>query len=309
MIEEDDLQKAEYREALLSEFFIKKSALAALRKFILSSFEFKNAQSFQILIPKFLSNALNFFIPSDQKKSLHFFRQILKDKYKQAKIFLFDCYLSIPINIYTNQFIPILNAVSDEIVADYPDYAYEIIISNLNLFDTFLCEKNFIFGSNFYEKQKNFELNNFIIDNFGIEKFNIPLTNQIAYDINAKIVDSSINLLVEILLDDNLNIKNRHQILNHFLSNLSNLNSKTKEICHINKALNIVYALFILSKKSYRRKNFVNNDEHLFTNSKMIFDLGMSFDLNLIRRISSEGHGLLISVSCNPSQNLDLYIK
>ncbi len=309
MIEEGELQKPEYREALLSEFFIKKSALAALRKFILSSFDFTNAQSFQILIPKFLSNALNFFMPSDQKKTLYFFRQILKEKYKQAKIIFFDCYLSIPIQLYTNKFVPILHAVCDDVVAEYPDYTYEIILSNLNYFDTFLCERNFIYGPSFHDRQKGFELNNFIIDNFAIEKFNLTFTNQIAYDTNAKIVDSSVNLLVEILLDNNLNIKNRQQILKHFLSHLSNLNSKTKEQGKINKALNIVYALYVLFKKSYKRNTYVINDEHLFTNSKMIFDLGMSFELNLIRRISSEGHGLLISVSSNPTQNLDFYIK
>ena len=248
-------------------------------------------------------------MPNDQKKTLYFFRQILKEKYKQAKIIFFDCYLSIPIHLYTNKFVPILHAVCDDVVADYPEYTNEIILSNLNWYDNFLCEKNFIFGNNFHDKQKNYELNNYLIDNFGIEKFNITFTNQIAFDINAKIVDSRVNLLVEILLDSNLNIKNRQQILKHFLSHLSTLNSKTKEICKINKALNIVYALYILFKKSFRRNTYVVNDEHIFTNSKMIFDLGMSIDSNLIRRISSEGHGLLISVSSNPTQNLDFYIK
>ncbi len=113
-----------------------------------------------------------------------------------------------------------------------------------------------------------------------------------------------------------LNKKSNGDIITHIphpkvpaLLFLSNLNSKTKEQGKINKALNIVYALYVLFKKSYKRNTYVINDEHLFTNSKMIFDLGMSFELNLIRRISSEGHGLLISVSSNPTQNLDFYIK
>ena len=71
-------------------------------------------------------------MPNDQKKTLYFFRQILKEKYKQAKIIFFDCYLSIPIHLYTNKFVPILHAVCDDVVADYPEYTNEIILSNLN---------------------------------------------------------------------------------------------------------------------------------------------------------------------------------
>ena len=303
------MQKADYREALLVEFFIKKSALTALRKFILSGFDQMKDQSFQLLIAKLLFNAISFFIPNEQKKTIIFLNQILKEKYKEAKTILFECFVSIPLHLYTNKFVSILHLVCDEILNDVSDYSYEIILSNLNWFDTFLCEKNFIYTKNLSEKQKYNEPSNYIIDNFGLEKFDINLTNQIAFNTNSKIVDSIVNLLVEILLYKELNVKNRQQILMLFLSHLSNLNSNPKDIGLINKALKIVYSLYLLFKKSYLRKNFVMNDDLFFTNSKIIFDLGMSFDSSLIRRISSEGHGLLIYISCNPAQNIDFYIK
>ena len=53
------------------------------------------------------------------------------------------------------------------------------------------------------------------------------------------------NLLVEILLYKELNVKNRQQILMLFLSHLSNLNSNPKDIGLINKALKIVYSLYL----------------------------------------------------------------
>lgn len=217
--------------------------------------------------------------------------------------------MSIPINLYTNRFVPLLHAVCEDVVAEYTEISTEFIQSNLTWMDSFFCERNFIFGNDFIQKQRNQEINAFLINDFAIERFNLDFSHRISYEIDSKLVYTSMSLLVEILLDSNLNVKNRQQILKHFLSHLSNLNSKTKDQGKINKALNIVFALYMLFKKSYKRSHYVINDEHLFTNSKMIFDLGLSFEMNLIRRVSSEGHGLLIKVSSNPSLNISFYLK
>ena len=66
--------------------------------------------------------------------------------------------------------------------------------------------------------------NTFTIDYFSIERYNISLTDRLNTDINSKIVDSSINLLVEIMLDINLNIKNRQSIFKHFLTHMNETN-------------------------------------------------------------------------------------
>jgi len=308
LVDENELQKPEYREALLSEFFIKKAALSALRKFILASYDFINAQSFQILIPKFLASALLFFIPHDKKKVNYFFRQILKEKYREAKIFLYDCYLSIPINLFSSKFIQILYSVCDDITAEYTDYSYEYINSNLNWYDSFMCEKNLIFTNNHNENQINNYIYSFSIENFGLEKFNIAFSNQFSNDINSKLVESSVNLIVEILLDNNLNLKNRQQIFKHFLTHMSDLSSKSKESTKIIKAINIVYCLYMILKKSYKRNITIINDESIFANSKMIFDIGYKIDSPYCRRICSEGHALLIKVSSNPSYNMNYYL-
>lgn len=332
VLDEAELQKAEYRESLISEFFIKKAALASLRKFILSSYDFVNSQSFQILVPKYLLNALNFFVPNDKKKILYFYKNILKEKYKEAKYLLYDCFISIPIKLFVNKFNQVLYPVCDEVTtADYFEYSNEIIYTQINFFDTFMCEKLDNNSSKDYpstmshSKSKdsldknqnkpthfnmlNYNSNNlFIINNLNIEKFNICLTDHLNIEINSKLVGTSVNLLVEILLDSNLNAKNRHLIFKHFLTHMSEISMKNDK-GKLNKALNIIFALYMLLKKSLKKNVFVINDESIFASSKMIFDIGFKMDNNLIKRISAEGHALLIKVSSNPSHNIGYYLK
>jgi hypothetical protein len=307
-VDEAELTKAEYRESLISEFFIKKAALAALRKFILASGEFKHTTAFNAYIPKFLTNALLFFIPYEKKKMLSFYKHILKEKYKSLKSILYDCFYHIPIKMYSSKFNSLLYPLCDEITSvEYLEYSFEYIYSNINFTDTFMCERiNAPTNSSLLHKLNS--NNTFDIDNFGVEKFDILLTDRMNTDINSRILDSSLNLLIEILLDVNLSNKNRQLIFKHFLTHMNEMNMKQIERGRLVKVINIIYALFMILSKSYKKNVYVINDESIFTSSKMIFDTGLKIDNVLTRRLSAEGHALLIKASSNPQGNIKYYL-
>lgn len=301
-----DISKSEYRESLISEFFIKKAALSSLRKFILTASDYINSSTFQTLVPKILNNALSFFIPYDNKKVIVFYKHILREKYKEVKSILYDCYRNIPNKLYSSKYNQILYPLCDEVTSlEYIEYSYDYIYSNLNFFDTFTCEKSGNMNSN--QSTKINSNNIFDIDNFTIEKYNISLTDRLNTDVNSKIVNSAITLLVEIMLDQNLNTKNRQLIFKHFLTHMNEINIKSSDKGKLNKAINIIYALFSILKKSNKANIFIINDESIFTNSKMLFDMGFKIDNILIRRLSAEGHALLIKVSGQAQQNIKHY--
>lgn len=304
-IEEEHLSKPEYREALISEFYIKKSALSSLRKFILSSKEYKSSTNFQNTIPKHLTNVINFFIPQDQKKTIMFFKTALRDKYKQAKIILYNCLFLIQPKLYVGKFNHILHFLCEEIISsEYMEYSLDYIYANINFFDSFMCEKHTEKKYSGLTNSNNF----YLINSYNIDNFDILLTEKMQTEINAKIVNSAITLLVEILLDASFYAKNRHSILKYFLGQMSEISLKQIDIIKKNKALNITYCLFYILKKSHEKKIFIINDESLFAISKMIFDIGFKIENNLIRRISSEGHSYLIKASSNPQYNLNYYL-
>lgn len=304
-IEEEHLTKAEYREALIGEFYIKKSALSSLRKFILSSKEYKSSSNFQNTIPKHIANAINFFIPQDQKSTILFFKAALGEKYKEAKIILFNCLTLIQPKLYISKFNHILHYLCEEIISsEYFEYSLDYIYANINFFDSFMCEK--------YNEKKHTSLENsnnyYLIKSYNIDNFDILFSEKVQAEINAKLVNSAIGLLVEVLLDAAFYAKNRHSILKYFLGQMSEISIKQIDQIKKNKALNITFCLFYILKKSHEKKIFIINDESLFASSKMIFDIGFKIDNNLIHRISSEGHSYLIKASSNPQYNLNYYL-
>jgi hypothetical protein len=308
IVEEAELAKPEYRESLISEFFIKKAALSALRKFILAAADFKHTTAFQAYIPKFLASALLFFVPYEKKKVLSFYKYVLKDKYKALKSVLYDCFYNLPIKLYQSKFNTLLYPLCDEITSvEYYEYSLEFIYCNLNFVDTFMCEKvNSAFNPNQVVKMNS--NNCFDIEYFTIEKFDILLTDRLNTDINSKIIDSSSNLLIEILLDVNLSSKNRQLIFKHFLTHMNEMNMKQIEKGRLHKVINIIYALFMILQKAYKKNIHVINDESIFASSKMIFDIGLKIDNVLTRRLSAEGHALLIKASANPQANIKYYL-
>src|SRR5690606_12697744 len=129
-------------------------------------------------------------------------------------------------------------------------------------------------------------------------------TDRLNTDLNSKLIDSSANLLIEIILDVNLSNKNRQTIFKHFLTHMSEISMKQTDRGKLNKAINIIYTLYLILLKSYKRNVYVINDESIFTSSKMIFDIGFKIDNVLTRRLSAEGHSLLIKASSNPQANI-----
>jgi hypothetical protein len=105
--------------------------------------------------------------------------------------------------------------------------------------------------------------------------------------------------------NSNLNSKNRINIFKHLLSNVTETatNKKNSNVYNnigaYNKVVNIGIAVYLVIKvSSLKNLNFIN-EEVIFTNSKMIFDLcfQMQHNDNLLRLIGAEGHGYLIKAS------------
>lgn len=306
LIEETNVDNIEYREALVSEFFIKKSALSSLRKFILSSKNILTENSnINNNITKHLMNAINFFLPKDQKKTINFLKKFLKEKYKEAKIILYNCFFLIQPKHFVNKFNHLLHFLCEDIAcSDYKNYSMDYFNINLNYFDSFMCEKDeFKDTNNEYNTS-----NTFLIQNYNIDNYNIQLTDKIKVDINSKLVNSAICLLSEILLDPLFYNKNRQSILKYFLTQMNEISINKIDNLKIFKALNISFCLYNLLKKSHEKNIFIINDESLFASSKMIFDIGYKIDNKLLLRISSEGHAYLIKSSSNPQYNLNYYL-
>ena len=311
-VDEFALNKNEYKDALTNEFFVKKAALASLRKFVLSvgQSELNNelfSQSMKTIVP----NLLNFFIPYNKIGIVNFYKEHFSEAYKEAKMFLYDTLYIIPIDVYKTRFNDLLYPLTDEIVSnEYKDSDYEHIIACLNQTDNFMCNET-------VELDKDKEVE-FVVDDFVVERYGFKLTNFMSK--NFKFVFSAIKLCVEILLNNSINVKNRVAVFKHFLSNMTEMSMESinkKNIGNYNKILNISIAIFLVIKSACVRDIPIINDEGIFTNSKMIFDfcskMSNSTDINeknnLLRLIAAEGHGYLIKASNNSKSNLEYYLS
>ena len=95
----------EYKDALITEFFIKKAALASLRKFILScTDEFLQSKLFKNEIQHLIPNLIKFFVPYEKESIIKFYKTHLTTAYQEAKMFLYDCCYSIPVELYSSKF-------------------------------------------------------------------------------------------------------------------------------------------------------------------------------------------------------------
>ena len=299
----------EYKDALTNEFFVKKAALASLRKFVLSCGQnFLHSKSFNDSISKIIPNLLSFFIPYNKDGVILFYKQHFGEAYKEAKMYLYDVFYNIPIDSYRSKFNAILYPLTDEIVSnEYRDENHEHVISCLNKTDNFMCNANLEID----KKEKEIE---FVIDDFVVEKFDLKLTNFLSK--KFKCIFSAIKLFVEIMLDNSLNIKNRVNIFKHLLSNMTEMSMQKisiKDIGNYNKVLNIAISVFLTLKRACELNVHIINDEGIFTNSKMIFDLcfkisGNDESTNLLRLIAAEGHGYLLKASHNTKNNLEYYL-
>ena len=306
-ISEFDIRRNEYKDALTNEFFVKKAALASLRKFILTVGDnFMNTQIFSENIKEILPNLLKFFLPYNKKTAINFYNEHFRLAYQEAKMFLYDVFFSIPIELYNNKFNSLLYPLTDEIICNtFTDTNYEHIYSCLNQLDNFMCNKNLDLDNNEKEPE-------FIVDNFVVEKFNFKLQNLLSK--NFQFVLSAIKLFVEIMLNKNLNMKNRIAIFQHFLMNITDVikkgNLSKNDIGNYNKIVNIALGMYLTIKNSCKRNILIINDEGTFANVKMIFDFCYKVkDDGLLRLLASEGHSYLIQSSSDIKGSLIYYLE
>ena len=308
-LNEYDLLKKEFKEALVTEFFVKKAALASLRKFIVSVGDnFMKTKLFKSHMSVILPNLLNFFLPHKKAQIIQFYNKHLLNAYQEAKMFLYEIFYLIPINLYSKKFKDLLYPLSDEITYNgFTDTNYEHVYGCLNQLDNFMCNQNLELDK--YDKDPDL-----YVDNFVVEKFSFKLKNLLSKNFQFEL--SAINLFTEIMLDKSLNIKNRVAIFKYFLTNVTEvvmkgISTKRKEdIKNYNKVVNIALAMYLIIKNSCIRKVFIINDEESFTNSKMIFDLCYKVEDNgLLRLIASEGHSYLIQASNDIKSNLEYYLN
>ena len=75
--------KKEFKEALVTEFFVKKAALASLRKFIVSVGDnFMKTKLFKSHMSVILPNLLNFFLPHKKAQIIQFYNKHLLNAYQ-----------------------------------------------------------------------------------------------------------------------------------------------------------------------------------------------------------------------------------
>ena len=306
-ISEFDIRRNEYKDALTNEFFVKKAALASLRKFILTVGDnFMNTKIFTDNIKDILPNLLKFFLPYNKKTAINFYNDHFRIAYQEAKMFLYDVFFSIPIELYSNKFNNLLYPLTDEIICNtFTDTNYEHIYSCLNQLDNFMCNQNLDLDK--YEKEPEY-----VVDNFVVEKFNFKLQNILSK--NFQFVLSAIKLFVEIMLNKKLNMKNRTAIFQHFLMNVTDVikkgNLSKEDIGNYNKIVNIALGMYLTIKNSCKRNIIIINDEGTFANVKMIFDFCYKVkDDGLLRLIASEGHSYLIQSSSDIKGSLIYYLE
>ena len=302
-LEKVDLKNANEREVLLREFFINRAALKSIQRFINEAGDFAVSQSFQILIPKFLNSALNFFVAPNNKEIGKFFKKMLGDKYNEVKCCLYSCFTKLDVRLYASKTRNLLYSIIDEIIGTSTDITFEYILTEINWFDSFFCESRSALQN---KREKDF-YSAYLPDSFALEINDVASSCFLTSNVNAALVYFSSCLMSNIFLDNNANSKNRTEIFKHFLTYMSTIASKGKDLSYLCKALNIVFANFMLLKRSSEQSILIINEEGIFTNIKMIFDIGLSLESNLIKRICCEGHGLLIKVSSDPMGNIKFY--
>lgn len=336
----------ELKEAFISEFFIKKSALSALRRFILTSKgEFSLSKAFTEAIPGFLYEAYRFFIEHSEVSS--FCRQFLKEKYQEVRILLYDCYRLIDSRLYIKQFNALIKIIIEDITGLSNDYYSQFkninsnniifsedILNNLNHSDTLYSDYtlNLDFpikpnssNQSFYDCLSN----KFKIDDLFIEKYEISIGSLVKTKIESKrrvsnLINSSILLLSQILMNENFSFKNKIHVFSFFLSALTGKEKKEKvekEKLEMNLILkssvymNILFSVYyFLNQKLKQRcekekemkdmvleENVLSEKENLLSLIKEIFEVGIKSNMKnyLVKRIALEGKSLLSEVCLN----------
>ena len=324
----ENLQKKEYKDNLISEFFNKKQTLHSLNKFIIS---FKNDPDKLLLFKEDLNEILKyiveFYIPNKQNMEfISFYQHHLNDAYNNARKIIYEIFYNLPIEYYENILDSLLYSLSFNIAGNNYSvrYLYRYYFDLLNKLDTFICLENVHIDDNIFP-------NSYFIDSFypiSIFKNSVNEENYLYQNYfnssNFNFLFSSICLLIKLFSSEKLKMKNKNSIIKYFLNsvtdivikgiNFKSITEKGKDeknsIQSYNKLLNIVMFVYLFLKHCDKNQINLLQDLELFTNIKMIFDLCYKVDdLGILNVISCEGISYLINLYDKKNETLEHYLS
>ena len=323
----EDLTKEEYKDNLITEFFIKKEALYALNKLIIT---FQNENQYMELfkphIIELIKYIISFYLPRDKTDFLIFYDYYLKEEYMDARKIIYEIFYNLPAHYYTDNFNTLIYSLTDNIANH--NYLLRDLFNNsfdlLNKVDTFMCiEESNIDNCN-YPNQ--YFINNYYMPLMTKKSINEEndLYKNYFVSRNFDFIYTSINLLIKIFSHDKFTKNNKNSVIKFFLNNITeivvkgiNINaiyekSKNYEehLINYNKLLNIVICAHLLLQYSIKHKLKLIEDLELFTNIKMIFDLFYKIDeLGILNIIACEGISYLISLYNKKEEALEHYLS
>ncbi|CDW72650.1 heat repeat-containing protein 5b [Stylonychia lemnae] len=334
------LKDQNYQEKILNEFRIKKAALSTIRQFLSKCFVLLNNQLLK-LIGTFLVNAVSFFINQDKEKKdlIRLFQTVFPIEYAQVKCDIYECLLMIPSSLYQSKFVHLLHTVCEEIVSEDTQREnnyikgifkfQQISIEFLHFEDKVLRNKHSQPTRKFYSilnrdklKILNAEEGVMIEPFVQITRYEKPLSDikTQKFSIKDQIMKGSILLFGEIFSSHNLNLKNKQQLVKHFISHTLPLqtqstkkgqdkNNNQSQEQKINKVLAVALATLQVAKINAKKSDL--QDVEIHAQLKQILKNCEQYQNMTLLRIQSEATVFLQipTILKEPQRQLDQFIK
>ena len=324
-LNEDNLERIEFKENLINDFFNKKECIFSLNKLIML---FKNDNENMFLfkedIMEILKYVINYYIPRDKNEFINFYKYHLKEAYMEVKRIIYEIFYNLPIDFYIDKFNDLIYSLSENITNNYylNRYLNKNTLDLLDKLDTFMCMEEINVDNSFYSNQ--YFIDNYYLPSMGKNMINKEndLIQNFFMSKTFNFIYTTINLLIKIFSHEKLTMKNKNAIIKFFLNsitgivvkgiNMRSIYEKTKDyeenIGNYNKLINIVICVLLLLKYFIKHKINLIEDLELFTNIKMIFDLCYKIDeFGILNIIACEGISYLISLYNKKEETLEHY--
>ena len=321
----ENLEKIEFKENLINDFFNKKAAINSLNKLImLFKNDSENMSLFKEDIMYVLKYVINYFIPRDKNEFINFYKYHLKEAYMEAQRIIYEIFYNLPMDFYEDKFNNLIYSLSDNITSSFylNRYLNKNTLDLLDKVDTFMCMEETNSDNSVYPNQ-------YFIDNYympSMSKNMINKENDLIHNYyTSKIFNflyTAMNLLIKIFSHEKLTMKNKNAIIKFFLNSITGIvvkginmhaiyektNDYEENIGNYNKLINIIICVLLLLKYFIKYKINLIEDLELFTNIKMIFDLCYKIDeFGILNIIACEGISHLISLYNKKEETLEHY--
>ena len=323
----ENLEKIEFKENLINDFFNKKAAINSLNKLImLFKNDSENMSLFKEDIMYVLKYVINYFIPRDKNEFINFYKYHLKEAYMEVQKSIYEIFYNLPMEFYTDKFNSLIYSLSDNIMSNnyLNRYLNKNTLDLLDKLDTFMCMEETNVDNSIYPNQ-------YFIDNYympSMSKNMISNENDLIYNFYScktfNFLYTAMNLLIKIFSHEKLTMKNKNAIIKFFLNsltvivvkgiNMRAIYEKTKDyeenIGNYNKLINIIICVLLLIKYLKKYKINLMEDLELFTSIKMIFDLCYKIDeFGILNIIACEGISHLINLYNKKEETLEHYFN